>query len=149
KLTRIWQVVLGLVFIIAAIMKAYDARAIANVLAFAGLKKGYFTFSLFGLLGVEAAVGVAVLVARPSRIVVVSAVALLISFTGFLLWLLRLPQAPPCGCFGVPLLGSARHEQLLALSRNLLFLGSGATCWMLERRHRDTSRWKSVVRHSS
>lgn len=84
KWTRTWQFILGLLFVLAAILKAYDARAIANVFAFIGLRGTPFTISLLTLLGLETVLGVLLLFPRPPRGSVHAAVLLLVGFTFFL-----------------------------------------------------------------
>lgn len=113
----------GVVFLVSAGLKAWSPASLGPLLRFAGLPAVLHEPLTLGVIGLEAALGMA-LVWFESQSLRAVALGVVAAFTGTLAIMLTVAEPPSCGCFGaLRLFDSARTELLFGIGRNLVLAG--------------------------
>ena len=102
-LSRVILRVLGVVFILSAVLKALDLTAFAVQISYYDIvREPWIVWSIaLAMIGLEAMLGLAMLTGVWLRWVTLPAVlALLVGFTGLLGWAWAFTDLEDCGCFG-------------------------------------------------
>ncbi len=97
---RVLEVIVGLVFILAALMKALDPLAFQEQIAAYGIFPSLSTVAAWSLIIFEVALAAALIVNLLPRIVPLLTSALLLFFIGITLYGMSIGLGENCGCFG-------------------------------------------------
>ncbi len=126
---RIWDLLIGLTFASAAILKAWDWSQTLKLLQYLGLTPGLASTSLVLLVGLEVGLGIRMLLPSPGRSMRWFSAILLAGFSGLLVYLVRDTNAPSCGCAGrLSISSSGETDHAFGLFRNGLLLLIGGAC---------------------
>ena len=126
-LLRLWTVLTGALFVVAAATKVHDGSSIYGLLSYFGVERTWASPAFFALIGFEVVLGTILLLARPSAVAIMTTLVTLAGFTIFLAVLWSGTTAPDCGCLGKLLVvEEARTGHLIGIGRNLLLLVPGA-----------------------
>ncbi len=125
KAARPIEVILGLVFLLGALLKAADLNLFAVQIDAYGVfeNKAIHPLAAMGTLGVEMMLAWALLLAIPRRKVVFAVYhALLLVFTGLILYGWFFHGLEDCGCFG-----ALEMSPAISIAKNLVLIGLGAS----------------------
>jgi uncharacterized membrane protein YphA (DoxX/SURF4 family) len=125
---RIWQLLVGVLFLVAAATKLLDASPATAALAAVGVPARLAKAALFLTVGAEVALGLFLVLPRPPRGATLATVGLLLAFTAFLGVLVATKSDASCGCLGKLTAAGGTRENLLALVRNGVILAAGVGC---------------------
>ncbi|GMW00355.1 MAG: hypothetical protein AMXMBFR84_14920 [Candidatus Hydrogenedentota bacterium] len=146
KLARSCEILVGAVFLIAALGKAFDVPGFVFVIRAYGIARGSMEVATaaYALIGLETLLGAMLVSGIRLGGSVAIASALLLVMMSVLLGIGWLKQEPlPCGCFGV----FGETGRPVAMGKNVVMLGMVATGWWRLRTVKDVpSRWRTAWR---
>lgn len=120
---RVFYRFIGLFFIFTAISKSGAFYRLEEVFSFIGLPIWSINPVAWGLIFLELILGICMMFLIAKKVVIYISITLLLIFSGFLIFLMFEPYAPPCGCMGNVMLFSIPYfENIFGLVRNLFFL---------------------------
>jgi prepilin-type N-terminal cleavage/methylation domain-containing protein len=129
-MTRIWQIIVAGILLLAAFLKAMDASSIGKVLLFLKLSGPFVPAAILLVIGIETVLGIWLLMPSPPKW---TTPAVLLLFAGFCIVqgvLLISDHPPSCGCFGkLEAWTNARTALFAGLARNLLIIATGVVLW--------------------
>jgi hypothetical protein len=134
-------ILIGAMFLLAGVLKAYDSRDLRSLLLFDGFLDSYVPILAQGLILIELAVGLYLICGFGSMRAPQMGLALVIIYSLQLGFLLMFTEPPTCSCFGgLKLYNSTRHEAMFGFLRNAMIVCG--LVWIIHRNRGGTATSK-------
>lgn len=122
--------IVGVVFVVAGVLKAWTPASMEPVLASIGMPRAAMPNVIGGVIFLEVLTGVGLVQGGAHRRWHAAGLAMLSVWSLVLAWLLTRADPPRCGCLGDVLLPvSARTEAALSLGKNFILAALLAWGW--------------------
>ncbi len=130
KIIKLVPTIIGACFVLAGLLKAYDASELNRLLLFDHFPARWVTPIVWFIIQGEIILGCTLVFRIATRLAVALAIGVLVVFAGQLAYLLAYSNPPACGCLGnLEIFKSTRAEALFGLVRNGVMLAALACYW--------------------
>lgn len=124
KILLAGQYLIGIFFVFSALSKSLSFYRTAEIFHFLGIQTDIAIIVSWILIIGELLLGLFLLFRLKECLIILISLLILILFSFFLIYLLCLPESPPCGCMGsIRLFQNSFLENLFGLFRNFFFIG--------------------------